>query len=180
MKRVALAAVLSLGLLWPSMSSADAPEAAFEVGFSQRALYRVPIEMVSFAGLIGGQGTHIAYGLPFGVEWGKTLEGLSVLQGRLGFLLEYIAGRVRVGGGTGIGVLTIWRATNANTLGALFADVTVRVSADVFRFGSQRPSGEDEDTARSDTARSALFVASEIRANTAQVWGPSISFGARF
>ena len=174
-KRIAITAVMSFGLLWPGTSSADAPEAGAEVGFSQRALYRVPIELVSLTGLIGGQGTHLAYGLPFGVEWGKTLEGLTVFQARLGFLLEYVAGRVRVGGGTGIGGLSIWRATNSNTLGAVFADVTVRVSADVVRFGAPRDSGETRDT-----ARSALFVASEMRVNTAQVWGPSVSFGIRY
>jgi hypothetical protein len=167
--------VLSLALLGPRTSSADAPEVGAELGFSQRALYRVPIELVSFGGFFGGQSPHVAYGLPFGVEWGKTFEGLTVFQGRLGLLVEGIVGRARFGGGLGVGGLSIARATNSNSLGAMFIDTTFRISADIVRFGASRSTSEDELF-----ARPALFVASELRVNTAQVWGPSLTFGVRY
>lgn len=175
MKRAAFAMTLSMGLLGAGTAAADTPEVAVEAGFSHRALYRVPIEMVSFAGMFGGQGEHVSYGLSFGFEWGKTLEGLTVMQGRLGLIVEWVEGRARLGGGFGLGGVTIARATNTNSLGVLFIEGVLRASADLVYFGARRDNVDGKIT-----ARPALLLAAELRTNTARVWGPSLLLGVRY
>ena len=192
MKRAPLVVVLSLGILLSRTALAEVTEGGAEVGFAQRWLYRVPIELGTVSASFAIRTPSLSFSFPFGIEWGKTLEGLSVFQGRAGFLLEGVVGRLRLGFGTGVGGIAIARVTTSESFNAVFLDVVGRVSVDLARFGAPRPlarsrsfpalpaEGEVPIDGEDATARSAFFVATEFRANTAQVWGPSISLGARY
>lgn len=181
MKRATLVTALSLVLLWSSTSQAAATEGGVEVGFAQRWLYRVPIELGTLSAGFAIRTPGLSYSFPLGIEWGRTLEGLSVLQGRLGFLLEGIVGRLRLGFGTGVGGLTISRVTSSGSFDAAFLDMVGRVSVDLAPFGDTRTiDGGGTVDGEHATTRSALFVATEFRANTAQVFGPSLSVGVRY
>jgi len=181
LKRATLVAALSLGLLWPSASQAAVTEGGVEVGFAQRWLYRVPIELGTLTGAIAVRTPGLSFSFPVGLEWGRTLEGLSVFQGHLGFLLEGVVGRLRLGLGTGVGGLTISRVTSSGSFDAGFFDVVGRVSVDLVPFGEpRRIDGEGPIDGETPTSSSAFFVATEFRANTAQVFGPSLSLGVRY
>ncbi|HEX7601752.1 MAG TPA: hypothetical protein VF316_09110 [Polyangiaceae bacterium] len=174
MRRVAFATALLPALLWPCLSWADVPEVGGELGFSQRSLYLVPIELGSFTVALGGRTSRVAYTVPLGVDWGGTLEGLRVIQGRLGFLVEAIVGRARFGGGLGVGFLAISRVTRVDSFNQPYAEAVLRTSADIVRFGEPRVLRDGR------TTRAAFYVASELRVNTALVWGPSLFLGVRY
>jgi len=111
-----------------------------------------------------------------GVEIGRTLEGLTVVQFGFKVLLEAIEGRTRFGFGVGIGGLVIPRVSQpTGDLAASFWDFTARLSVDLVRFGR---SHADADEA--PTSRSALLVAFEFRGNTTGVWGPTLLVGVRY
>ncbi len=176
-KRLVVASALSIALGWARSSSASTFEGELDVGFSQRVLYQVPIEMGACTLMVGAQVPHFAWSLPIGVELGQTFEGLMVAQWGGRMLLEAIEGRVRFGFGFGFGGVVIPRVTQTSpgTLSALFLEIAARVSVDVIRFG--RTHAEVDEPA---TSPSALLLALEFRGNTAAVWGPSLFVGVRY
>ncbi len=172
---------MAVGIVIASLVAARSTQAATQeftadVGFAQRALYRVPIELGSLRMTFGARGTHLAGGFRTGMDAGRTLEGLTIFQGHAGFVLEYVVGRARFGFGGGVGILSIARATRGDALTALFLEGTLRIAVDVLRFGPPRPVADDN----ADTTRPALFLAAELELNSAQVWGPSLAFGVRY
>lgn len=175
MKRALVGAVAVAALL-VSRSSSATLEAEGDVGFGQRSLYGVPIELVALRATLEGRTPHVAGGARFGFEAGQTLQGLTVLQGSIGFLVEYVVGRARFGIGGGIGILSIPRATRGDPLSAAFVEGTLRISVDLVHFGPSRLLRLDAP----EETRPALFLASELVLNSARVWGPSVLLGVRY
>lgn len=178
MRRIPCALAFVAAVLGARAASAATLEAEGDVGFAQRSLHHVPIEAVGFHVLLGARTPTVAGGFRFALDAGSTLEGLRVIQGHGGFLLEYIVDRARFGFGGGIGVLSIPRVTGGGALGAFFLEGTLRVAADLAYFG--RPRAIDVDSEATAFTRPAVFVAAELALNTATLWGPSLLVGVRY
>jgi hypothetical protein len=110
---------------------------AILVGAGYRSLYGVPYAVATANFLLGVELRHATLYSQFGIEVGGPDTHLPIVQLRFGFTPEGKIGRVRLGGGSGIGVTVIHRATDASLAGGLIFYLHAIGSVDLYARGNQ-------------------------------------------
>ncbi len=174
--RCPVSALVLLGLLLVGRSAlAAVTEVEGTAAFSQRFLYRVPVELGTLTIAPGVRYTALTVSFPITFDGGSTLEGLSVYGARMGVALEHVLGRVRIGYGVSTGGLFVGRATGGRFFAGVW-DFMVRATFDIARFGTPRVIAPDGDA----VAKSAVFVSLAMHGDTVTMVGPSVGLGVRY
>lgn len=140
-----------------------------DAGYAIRNLFDIPIRGADIGGAIGGQPLeHGAFWGTLRVMVGSTEAGLSFYDVHIGAEGEAVFDRFRIGGGLGLFVLGLSRATRSETINTWGPEV--RAFA---RF----------DAIQSDGF--AIFVRAAIQGayefyDSATIWGPTIGAGVDF
>jgi hypothetical protein len=143
--------------------------ARFDGGYAIRNLFDIPIRGADIGAAIGGQ--PLEHGAFWGVTRvmiGSTESGLSFWHVHMGAEGEVVFDRFRIGGGAGLYLLGIRRATAEQTIRTWGPEVRAHV-----RFDAIQADGF------------AIFVRAAIQAgiefyDDASIWGPTIGAGVDF
>jgi hypothetical protein len=181
-RRWGVAAALS-GLLGPALASAQEPPAPgasqpagpegwkrgfgvkLHAGGSWQSFYSVAIYGANFGAAAGGTLEHVALWGAFEGFIGVTEFGLPARMIRPSFEMETHLGDFRMGGGAGLLLLAVNRATSTSSMTSAALGLSAHVSYDL-----------------ATVDQHALYLAGRMNVDFASaiLWGPSGSLGFRY
>ena len=137
-------------------------------GYSFHRVVELPTNGAGVGLAVGGQpSTRVAIWLAAHGFLGKTVDGLEVGSGHLGGEAEAVFGRLRVGGGLGLFLVGVGRATYSQTITSWGPALLAGLRFDVAR-----------TTETALFARGAIDAGLEIHGSV--YWGPTFGLGMDF